>query len=106
MPSNEGYRAFIKEAFIKPIRSVLIVDDDYPTYSEILELQKSKITAGQVEKPSSKLWRTDPDKIMKVIDSFRKDASAALRQSFAKALRCFSPTVAAQILAASLVRAF
>lgn len=72
MPSNEGYRIFIKEAFIKPIRSVLIVDDDYPTYSEMMELQKSRITPGQAEKRSDKLWRTNPEKIRKVIDSFRK----------------------------------
>jgi hypothetical protein len=72
MPSDEGYRTFIKEAFINPIRSVLIVDDDYPTYSEILELQTSRITPDQAEKPSGKLWRTNPEKIRKVIDSFRK----------------------------------
>ena len=31
---NEHYAEFISEAFIKPIRSVLIIDDDYPTLDE------------------------------------------------------------------------
>jgi hypothetical protein len=72
MAVNEGYNAFIKEAFINPIRSVLIVDDDYPTYSEMFELQKSRITPDKGETPSGKEWRRDPDKIRKVINSFRK----------------------------------
>jgi len=36
MAVDEGYRAFIKESLINPIRSVLIVDDDYPTIDELL----------------------------------------------------------------------
>lgn len=71
MPVNEGYKAFIKEAFIKPIRSVLIVDDDYPTYSEMLDLQQGSLDGKQAP-PSAKRWRTNPDQIRKVIDSFRK----------------------------------
>jgi hypothetical protein len=72
MSANDTYETFIKEAFIKPIRSVLIVDDDYPTYSEMLELQKSRNTPEEVEKPSRKLWRSNPEKIKRVIDSFRR----------------------------------
>ncbi|WP_441256155.1 response regulator receiver domain [Bradyrhizobium sp. 482_C4_N1_1] len=71
MPVNEGYKAFIREAFIKPIRSVLIVDDDYPTYSEMLDLQQRSI-AGQAAPASAKRWRTNPEQIQKVIDSFRR----------------------------------
>jgi hypothetical protein len=70
MPVNEGYKAFIKEAFIKPIRSVLIVDDDYPTYSEMFDLQAKRL-AGKPDE-STKRWRRDPDQIRKVVDSFRK----------------------------------
>lgn len=72
MPSNTEYHDFIREAFIQPIRSVLIVDDDYPTYSEILSRQSAKI-GGQDEKASRKLWLTNPERINKVIDSFRKE---------------------------------
>lgn len=71
MPGSDGYETFIKEAFIKPIRSVLIVDDDYPTYSEMLVLQKGPIAPEEGAK-SRKLWHSDPEKIKKVIDSFRK----------------------------------
>jgi CheY-like chemotaxis protein len=71
MPSNEGYHAFIEEAFIKPIRSVLIVDDDYPTYSEVLDRQSVKIRGGE-EQASVKRWLKAPDKIKQVVESFRK----------------------------------
>jgi hypothetical protein len=72
MPSNAGYDVFIKEAFIEPIRSVLIVDDDYPTFAEILDRQShaNDPTNGE-EKPSNKRWRKDPDDIKKVVESFR-----------------------------------
>jgi hypothetical protein len=71
MPSNPAYHAFIDEAFIKPIRSVLIVDDDYPTYSEVLDRQ-AVIAEGKTPSASTKRWLTAPLKIKKVIDSFRK----------------------------------
>ena len=32
----DTYKGFIKEAFIDPIKSVLIIDDDYPTQDEQL----------------------------------------------------------------------
>ena len=35
---RDSIGGFIDEAFIDPIRSVLIVDDDYPTYDEILKV--------------------------------------------------------------------
>jgi hypothetical protein len=71
MPSNPGYHTFIKEAFIKPIRSVLIVDDDYPTYSEILDTQSIIVQDGEVPQ-SAKLWLKNPSKIKKVVESFRR----------------------------------
>jgi hypothetical protein len=71
MASSEGYGTFIKEAFIDPIRSVLIVDDDYPTFSEVLDRQASDNIGGGVKKASIKRWIKDPEAIKKVIDSFR-----------------------------------
>ena len=34
--SKSTYKSLVAEAFLDPIRSVLIVDDDYPTLHEIL----------------------------------------------------------------------
>ena len=67
--ANEHYAEFIKEAFIDPIRSVLIVDDDYPTFEEILgnPIQQAP---GAKDK-QSKAWHKDPEKIKGVIESFR-----------------------------------
>ena len=61
---NSAYQSFIKEAFIDPIRSVLIVDDDYPTYNDILEQSG---TAND-----NKAWRNQPARIAKLIGEFRQ----------------------------------
>lgn len=68
---NEHYSSFIEEAFVKPIRSVLIVDDDYPTLDEMLDLE---ITHGGEGRPpkTGKKWYENPERIKKVIDGFRK----------------------------------
>ncbi|MGX5775373.1 response regulator receiver domain [Methylorubrum zatmanii] len=55
------YTKFVDEAFIDPIRSVLIVDDDYPTFEEML-------ADGD---PSTKAWRGQRQRVMKLIRSFR-----------------------------------
>lgn len=34
--ASDDYRGFIEEVFIRPIRSVLIVDDQYPTWGQLL----------------------------------------------------------------------
>lgn len=56
----EKYEAFIDEAFIKPIRSVLIVDDDYPTLEDMLS-----------GKDDDKDWRKNRESVKKVIASLR-----------------------------------
>ena len=67
---RDHYATFIEEAFIDPIRSVLIVDDDYPTYDEILA------TASRPGAPAprhrDKAWRKQPDRIAKLIATFRQ----------------------------------
>ncbi|MBG6143392.1 hypothetical protein IWQ51_001511 [Labrenzia sp. EL_142] len=68
--ASELYKDFIKEAFIDPIRSVLIVDDDYPTLEEIIDGQIQK-NAG-TEPKSNKNWVKNPEKLKKVITNFRK----------------------------------
>ncbi len=67
--ASEHYSEFIEEAFIKPIRSVLIVDDDYPTFSEILE-SKIAQNAGN-ENVTAKNWSTSPERVKGLIDRFR-----------------------------------
>lgn len=59
--AGEHYQTFIKEAFLDPIRSVLIIDDDYPTYDDAFE-----------EKGNDKEWRKHPTQTQRVIDNFRK----------------------------------
>ena len=55
---TERYSDFITEAFIAPLRSVLIVDDDYPTFDEILRA-RHLANSGQ-ESSTDKDWMSDP----------------------------------------------
>lgn len=74
---NEHYSAFISEAFIKPIRSVLIVDDDYPTIEDMLDLEA--VEAGEAQpRRTRKTWYDAPQRIRNVIDGFRKPERALL----------------------------
>lgn len=71
--SEASYEGLIREAFIKPIRSVLIVDDDYPTFHEILSEDKER-----QERYGHKDWYKDRPKVRAVIDQFRKPESPYL----------------------------
>ncbi|MDE0159080.1 MAG: response regulator receiver domain [Candidatus Dadabacteria bacterium] len=64
MANKEHYYPFIEEVFINPVRSVLIIDDDYPTFDEVLRDDN-----GQ-----KKDWHSTPDRnrIYKVIRKFRE----------------------------------
>ena len=68
---NDQYRRFVEEAFVKPIRSVLIVDDQYPTYDEVLRHRESLDTEEEYD--SKKSWRGDPKRIRRVIRRFREN---------------------------------
>lgn len=65
---EQAYQELIKEAFIKPIRSVLIVDDDYPTFHEILMDDETRQA-----KYGHKDWndKNKRGKVRKVIEQFR-----------------------------------
>ena len=69
--ANEHYRNFVDEALVAPIRSVLIVDDQYPTYDEILRHEES--LDSEQEYDSKKRWRRDPKRIRSVIRRFREN---------------------------------
>ena len=67
--AGEYYQQFIKETFVDPIRSILIVDDDYPTYDEILS---SRTNSDQAPNENSeKTWKNNPESIREVIRKFR-----------------------------------
>ena len=68
--ANEHYAKFIAEAFIKPIRSVLIIDDDYPTIDDILKLEIEPVDTGKAPRANKK-WHEAPQRIKNVIDRFR-----------------------------------
>lgn len=69
--ANEHYAVFITEAFVKPIRSVLIIDDDYPTLDEILDQEIAKKAEGEPP-ATNKTWYRNPERIKRVIGGFRK----------------------------------
>lgn len=70
-----AYYQSIEEAFIKPIRSVLIVDDDYPTYEDILYEGE---TGEEAERRAAKKRRQNPEAIRALIQSFRQRDPALL----------------------------
>ena len=64
---TDHYESFVAEAYIDPIRSVVIIDDDYPTYEEVLSPDTGDDAVGK-----SKAWRNNPERIRKVIRRFRE----------------------------------
>ncbi|MEH7870319.1 response regulator receiver domain [Rhizobium laguerreae] len=68
--SEHSYDDLVDEAFIAPIRSVLIVDDDYPTLHEILLEEDDR-----AKKHDHKAWNKSAEsraRVRKVIDEFRR----------------------------------
>ena len=69
--ATKHYDSFIGEVFINPIRSVLIVDDDFPTFDEVLHLRlgdhQDDTTAPRKD------WRRNPARIRSVVERFRKN---------------------------------
>ena len=68
--ARDHYATFIEEAFIDPIRSVLIVDDDFPTYDEVLTTAAR--SGNPVPGDPGKAWHHQPERIGKLIASFRQ----------------------------------
>ncbi|MFN3727933.1 MAG: response regulator receiver domain [Allosphingosinicella sp.] len=72
MARDEAYKDFIKEALIDPIRSVLIVDDDYPTLDEMLSASSAGRGSETGAAPRKvKSWVQDPGSVKAVLDHFR-----------------------------------
>lgn len=68
------YQGFIRDAFVDPLRSVLIIDDDYPTYEEVLAPPTAAQKAATAAAGLTKKWETEPEKIRKVLKRFRRSA--------------------------------
>jgi hypothetical protein len=65
-----SYRSFIREAFIDPIRTAVVVDDEYPTLSELLSLNgPSQDEREQKLLPVEK--QKNADNVKKIIDFCR-----------------------------------
>jgi CheY-like chemotaxis protein len=61
--AKESYKVLISEAYIKPIRSAIIVDDDYITLESLIKLNKNK---------NSNIHQTSPhtyEKLLEVIEA-------------------------------------
>lgn len=65
--TESAYDALISEAFITPIRSVLIVDDQYPTLNEILAEGDEEQTYLAMNKD----WRQNKASVRRILKQFR-----------------------------------
>lgn len=73
-------QSLIREAFIDPIRSVLIVDDQYPTWEEVLneQLPEENRDPELNKRSAKKNWRDEPTGTLSVIRQFRKQKPALI----------------------------
>lgn len=69
-----SFAELVHEAFIKPLRSVLIVDDEYPTWEEILNsyLDEGSRRSDLYDRSNAKPWRQNPTAPLQVIRKFRE----------------------------------
>lgn len=76
MAEASSFSELVNEAFIKPLRSVLIVDDQYPTWEEIFNsqvVQDQKNESIEVRSVNKK-WRSEETstEIFRLVDRFRR----------------------------------
>lgn len=64
------FRDLVNEAFIEPLRSVLIVDDQYPTWEEILnsKLEDDSFSDDVEERSKRKKWRNETVTVKEILD--------------------------------------
>lgn len=79
MSKATTYSELVREAFIDPIRSVMIIDDDYPTWDEILDENRwNQDDNGKLNSSMEmKGWRNNPNGPQSVLRQFR-DGSKSL----------------------------
>ena len=66
---TKAYQNLVSQAFIEPIRSVMIVDDDYPTLDEVLS---GEVNGEATSKQMEKSWRKKPQEVLSVVNEFRQ----------------------------------
>lgn len=73
MDNLTSYSDLIGAAFINPLRSVMIIDDDYPTWEEIFDKDNwAQNEEGDLVSPNTeKNWTTNPTLPMDLIKQFR-----------------------------------
>ncbi|POO53907.1 response regulator receiver domain [Agrobacterium rosae] len=78
METEVAYSDLVREAFIDPVRSVLIIDDDYPTWEEIFRPAGLQTIFEQREKSggTKKAWLNDPSQVFDVVNNFRQKKPA------------------------------
>ena len=69
MTEIRTYEGFIEEAYLKCLRSVLIIDDDYPTLDGLIQGMTASKKAGTTEKKWS---GAKPQDVLAVIKGFRE----------------------------------
>lgn len=74
MAETRKFQELVNEAFISPLRSVLIVDDQYPTWEEIFN---SNVTGEAYSKEAEantagKLWRSDSSVAGEIVNLIKK----------------------------------
>ena len=67
----------LKEAFIDPIRFALVVDDEFPTYSQMARQELERYDAARAESLfgfcRSQGWLCDVDNAVRVAEEFERD---------------------------------
>ncbi|MFZ2632796.1 MAG: response regulator receiver domain [Desulfosalsimonadaceae bacterium] len=82
MPKNEAllaseYKNFIREAYIDPIRTVVVVDDDFPSLDGLIRWETNKLTDEQNNENENENetipWKSkDIESVSKILDVCRK----------------------------------
>lgn len=73
---HDHYKQFVDEAFIDPIRSVLIVDDEYPTIEGVLEQYSNR--DGDEPHARTTAWSRAATRIRNVVTKFRAQSPPLL----------------------------
>lgn len=73
---DEHYKRFVDEAFIDPIRSVLIVDDEYPTIEGALALYDDE--EANRRRARANAWTRNATRIKNVVTKFRDQSPPLL----------------------------
>jgi len=68
--SDETYESLVREVYLNPIRSVLIIDDDYPTLDEIFTANADGENA--IVNVGEKRWLKNAPQIKQRLEEFRK----------------------------------